>query len=52
MELCCLFFVVVGAVIFLDDAMSSLVWLLDLVVSAIGFDFWAHREEFGLANTK
>ena len=40
MELCCLFFVVVEAVIFLDNDISLLVWLLDLVVSAIGFDFW------------
>ena len=40
MELCFLFFVVVEAVTFLNDAMFSLVWLLGLVVSAFGFDFW------------
>ena len=40
MELCVLFFVVVEAVTFLDDAIFSLVWMLGLVVSAFGFDFW------------
>ena len=40
MELCVLFFVVVEAVYFLNNAMFSLVWLLGLVVSAIGFKFW------------
>ena len=40
MELCVLFFVVVEAVIFLNNAIFSLVWLLGLFVSAIGFEFW------------
>ena len=45
MELCFLFFVVEEEVTFLNNAMFSLVLLLGLVVSTIGFDFGAHREE-------
>ena len=40
MELYFLFFVVEEAVTFLNNAMLSLMWLLGLVVSAIGFEFW------------
>ena len=49
MELCFLFFVVVEAVTFLDDAMFSLVLLLGLVWLFLRsvLIFWAHREEFG-----
>ena len=40
MELCFLFFVVEEYVTFLNNTMFSLVWLLGLVVSVIGFEFW------------
>ena len=40
MDFCFLFFDIVVAVTFLDDAMFSLVLMLVLIVSAFGFDFW------------
>ena len=40
MEFCFLFFVLEGALTFLNNAMFLLVWLLDLVVTMIGFEFW------------
>ena len=49
MDLCFLFFVVKGAVTFLNNSMFSLELLLGLVFSAIGFDVWVSSWIFWMA---